>query len=71
MAFVVCRKDGEESTEEALRRRLWRLVDHSELSFYQIASRMGTSGAILSMWLAGTARPDPNQLTTIERFLRG
>jgi DNA transposition AAA+ family ATPase len=71
MAFVVCRKNGEESTEEASRRRLWRLVDNCELSFYQIASRIGTSGVILSMWLAGAARPDPDQLTAIERFLKG
>jgi DNA transposition AAA+ family ATPase len=36
--------------------RLMRFVEDSHLSFYQIASLIGTSGTILSMWLAGTAR---------------
>jgi DNA transposition AAA+ family ATPase len=62
---------GGELGEEALIARLKRFVEDSDLSFYQIASRVGTSGAILSMWLAGTARPGNAELANIESlFLR-
>jgi len=49
--------------------RLRRLVEGSDLSFYKIASRVGTSGATLSMWLAGTAKPRAEELAKIEKFL--
>ncbi len=57
-------------SEEALVDRLRRFVEGSDLSFYQIASRVGTTGAILSMWLAGTARPNTTELVQIESFLK-
>ena len=50
--------------------RLRRFVEDSDLSFYQIASLIGTSGTILSMWLAGTAKPHMTELDEIEKFLK-
>ena len=63
-------KEGEGSREEALVARLRRFVEDSDLSFYKIASRIGTSAGILSMWLAGTARPHAEELDAIEKFLK-
>src|SRR5215469_8080069 len=57
MAFATRSKEGEEPSEKALVARLRQFVEDSDLSFYKIASRIGTSGGILSLWLAGTARP--------------
>ena len=37
-------KEGAESNEEALVERLRQFVENSDLSFYRIASRIGTSG---------------------------
>jgi hypothetical protein len=71
MATVVNSKEGEEPSREALTVRLRRFVEDSDLSFYRIASLVGTSGTTLSMWLAGTARPRPTELDEIEKFLRG
>jgi len=68
--FVSFPKEGEEPNEEALIRRLRRFVEHSDLSFYQIASLIGTSGSTLSMLLAGTARPNTTELAAIDRFLK-
>ena len=64
-------KEGEESNEEALVERLRQFVENSDLSFYRIASRIGTSGGTLSMWLAGKARPHAEELVAIEKFLKG
>lgn len=69
MAFATCSKEGEEPSEKALIARLRQFVENSDLSFYKIASRIGTSGGILSMWLAGTARPHAEELVAIETFL--
>jgi len=63
-------KEGEESNEEALVERLRQFVENSDLSFYRIASRIGTSGGTLSMWLAGKARPHAEELAAIEKFLK-
>ena len=68
MAFASF-KDGEEPAEKALIAKLRQFVDDSDLSFYKIASRVGTSGGILSMWLAGTAQPHVEELAAIEKFL--
>ena len=62
-------KEEEEISERALMVRLRRFVEDSDLSFYKIASRMGTSGTTLSMWLAGTARPQTEELAEIEKLL--
>lgn len=62
-------KRGGKPNEEALIGRLRRLIEDSDLSFYQIASLIGTSGTILSMWLAGTAKPQTAELAQIERLL--
>jgi DNA transposition AAA+ family ATPase len=71
MAFVTRPKEGEESSEKALVARLRQFVENSDLSFYRIASRIGTSGGTLSMWLAGKARPRADELAAIEKFLKG
>ncbi len=62
-------KEGEEPNEEALVGRLRRFIDDSDLSFYRIASLNGTSGTLLSMWLARTAKPHTAELAEIERLL--
>jgi DNA transposition AAA+ family ATPase len=69
--FVARSREGEGSSERAILARLRQFVENSDLSFYKIASRIGTSGGILSMWLAGTARPHAEQLAAIEKFLKG
>jgi DNA transposition AAA+ family ATPase len=69
MDFVTRSREGEESSERALVARLRQFVEDSDLSFYKIASRIGTSGGILSMWLAGTTRPHGEELAAIEKFL--
>jgi DNA transposition AAA+ family ATPase len=69
MAFVVRAEGGDELNEPALVVRLRQFVENSDHSFYRIASGVGTSGAILSMWLAGTAKPGDKELAEIERFL--
>jgi DNA transposition AAA+ family ATPase len=71
MDFVRRSKEGGESNEEALVERLRQFVENSDLSFYKIASRIGTSGGTLSMWLAGKARPRAEELAAIEKFLKG
>ena len=71
MDFATRSKEGREPNEEALVERLRQFVENSDLSFYKIASRIGTSGGILSMWLAGTARPHAEALAAIEKFLKG
>ena len=63
-------KEGEESNEEALVERLRQFVENSDLSFYKIESRIGTSGGTLSMWLAGKARQRAEELAAIEKFLK-
>ena len=56
MVFEERSKEEEEAAREsALVARLRQFVEDSDLSFYEIASRIGTSGGILSFWLAGTA----------------
>jgi DNA transposition AAA+ family ATPase len=69
MTFAASSKEGEEAGEKALVARLRQFVENSDLSFYKIASRIGTSGGILSMWLAGTTRPRAEELAAIEKFL--
>ncbi len=72
MSSVVNPKEGKEPPSEApLIDRLTRFVEHSDLTFYQIASLIGTSGTILSMWLAGTARPPATKVVEIEKLLQG
>ena len=70
MAFIRNCEEGEKGTERALVARLRQFVESSDLSLYKIASRVGTSGGILSMWLAGTARPHAEELAAIEKLLQ-
>ena len=70
MSSVVNPENEEEPpSDAAIVVKLMRLVENSDLSFYQIASLMGTSGTILSMWLAGSAKPQPTNLDEIEKLL--
>jgi hypothetical protein len=71
MDFTTRSGEGREPNEEALVERLRQFVENSDLSFYRIASRIGTSGVTLSMWLAGKARPRADELAAIEKFLKG
>jgi hypothetical protein len=68
--FFVNPMKGEDPSGEALIVKLKRFVEDSDLSLYQIASLIGTSGTILSMWLAGTARPHMTELAEIEKLLK-
>ena len=61
MAFVPRSKEGEESSEKSLVARLRQFVEDSDLNFYKIASRIGTSGGTLSMWLSERAKPGPEE----------
>ena len=70
MVFGEPSKEGEAARERVLVARLRQFVENSDLSFYKIASRVGTSGGILSMWLAGTAKPHEEELAAIE-ILKG
>jgi hypothetical protein len=69
MAALTNPGHGEESSDETLIARLRRFVEESDLSLHQIASLIGTSGTILSMWVAGTAKPQAPELGEIEKFL--
>jgi DNA transposition AAA+ family ATPase len=71
MVFEERSKQREAARERMLVARLRQFIEESDLSFYKIASRVGTSGGILSMWLAGTARPRAEELAAIEKFLQG
>jgi len=64
------KEEVEAARERALVARLRQFVEDSDLSFYEIASRIGTSGGILSLWLAGTARPRAEESAAIEKFLQ-
>ena len=70
MVFEERSQEEVAARERALVARLRQFVEDSDLSFYKIASRIGTSGGILSLWLAGTARPRAEELATIEKFLQ-
>jgi DNA transposition AAA+ family ATPase len=71
MVFEERSKQREAARERMLVARLRQFIEDCDLSFYKIASRVGTSGGILSMWLAGTARPRAEELAAIEKFLQG
>ena len=70
MVFEEGSQEQEAARERALVARLREFVEDSDLSFYKIASRIGTSGGILSLWLAGTAKPRAEELAAIEKFLQ-
>ena len=70
MFFEERSKEEEVARERVLVARLRQFVEDSDLSFYKIASRVGTSAGILSMWFAGTAKPRAEELAAIEKFLQ-
>ena len=72
MALEKRSKEGEEVRERVpvAVARLRQFIEDSDLSFYKIASCVGASGGILSVWLAETARPRAEELAAIEKFLQ-
>jgi DNA transposition AAA+ family ATPase len=60
----------EESDEDKLLSELTRFVENSDQSIPRIAALMGVSDAVLSMWIARTAKPDTIKLQEISRFLK-
>ena len=70
MVFEERSQEEVAARERALVARLRQFIEDSDLSFYKIASRLGMSAGILSMWLAGTARPRAEELAAIEKFLQ-
>jgi len=61
--------DSKELDEQALLGDLRTFVEESDLSIPRLAELMGVSGAILSMWIAGTAKPQPIKLLEVKGFL--
>ncbi len=61
--------DSEDFDEQAFLGDLRRFVEESDLSIPRLAELLGVSGAILSMWIAGTAKPQPIKLLEVKRFL--
>jgi transcriptional regulator with XRE-family HTH domain len=49
--------------------KLSEFVADSDLSIPRIAQLMGVSGATLTAWISGTAKPQRNKLLEIRRFL--
>jgi hypothetical protein len=71
MDFATRSQEGSEPNADALLERLRQFVENSDLSFYKIAARIGTSGGMLSIWLVRKARPCAEELAAIENFLKG
>ena len=71
MSFIVNSKQEKEPIEVEQTNRLRRLIEDSDLSLYQIASLIGTSPTILSMWLCRKKnRPHMTELDEIEKLIR-
>ena len=60
---------SEESDEYVFLGDLIRFVENSDQSIPRIAELMGISSVVLSMWIAGTAKPTTIKLLEIKRFL--
>jgi DNA-binding transcriptional regulator YiaG len=61
--------DSEELDRQAFLGDLRRFVEESDLSIPRLAELLGVSGAILSMWIIGTAKPQPLKLLEVKRLL--
>jgi len=59
---------SEESDEYVFLGDLIRFVENSDQSIPRIAELMGISSVVLSMWIAGTAKPTTTKLLEIKRF---
>jgi DNA transposition AAA+ family ATPase len=57
------------ANNEDLISRLNFFVENSDLSLFRIATLIGTSSTVLSMWLAGATKPQAMDLIKIETFL--
>jgi DNA-binding transcriptional regulator YiaG len=62
--------DSEELDGQALLGDLQRFVEETDLSIPRLAELMGVSGAILSIWIAGTAKPQRRKLLEVKGLLR-
>ena len=60
----------QESDEDQLLRELTRFVEYSDQSIPRIATLLGVSDVVLSMWIARTTKPTPIKFLEIRKFLR-
>jgi hypothetical protein len=60
----------QESDEDQLLRELTRFVENSDQSIPRIATLLGVSDVVLSMWIARTTKPIPIKFLEIRKFLR-
>jgi hypothetical protein len=60
----------QESDEDQLLRELTRFVEYSDQSIPRIATLLGVSDVVLSMWIARTTKPTSIKFLEIRKFLR-
>jgi hypothetical protein len=60
-----------ESDQHSVLRDFTRFVENSDLSIPRIAELLHVSDVILSMWIAGTAKPSAIKLGQIESLVVG
>jgi hypothetical protein len=60
----------QDSDEDQLLRELTRFVENSDQSIPRIATLLGVSDVVLSMWIARTTKPTPIKFLEIRKFLR-
>jgi hypothetical protein len=60
---------SEESDGDKVLGELMRFVENSDRSIPKIATLLGVSDVVLSMWIARTTKPTPTKLLEIRRFL--
>ena len=60
-----------ESDEHLVLRNFTRFVEDSDLSIPRIAELLRVSDVVLSMWIAGTAKPSTIKLREIESLVVG
>jgi len=60
----------QESDEDQLLRELTRFVENSDQSIPRLATLLGVSDVVLSMWMARTTKPTSTKFIEIRKFLR-
>ena len=63
-------QQNQESDEDQLLRELTRFVENSDQSIPRLATVLGVSDVVLSMWIARTTKPTPTKFLEIRKFLR-
>jgi hypothetical protein len=59
----------EESDEDRLIGELTRFIENCDQSIPRIATLMGVSDAVLSMWIARTTKPTPIKISRDQKIL--